>query len=1453
MIPVNLSQSTSLPGWTTVLCLLVGATAACLWFHFPLTRSTRALSSVKPTSDSTRSARPGISLRQVNPDKNEANTDIDIIAIHGLDTKSPDTWVWVDPNDPNNTVNWLADRRMLPSRVGAARIFTCDWPADLRQQSSVPTTLHESAQSLRDSIQHLKVNTTRPILFIASCLGGIILIKALEIDHQHTKDNADSPSLTRATRGVVFLATPFRGTAFKNMPSLLLKALAALQDQTVTALIDYTLGATPDLDELTKGFITLTKNHNYQVVVFWEARNTVLLRKFHLAWIVSTWILLAWLVALTSAWLLDLFSPWLLVFFLLWLPVFLSCQPQLLVDKSSATLSDFKTQRLDRPHVMMNKFAHSNCTNECKKDCTESDDFGHVSRKIEVMLKTIREESPLEQADGWIRKRHYTQEKLKIERLSGDTLSMDRCYINLAIIGEPRENSEKASETDAAPHKSPFTLTARLKVETPEKNIQVELSSLFDPRKDSEGQTTNPRRILIHGRAGVGKTTLCKKMVNEFIRRSGEFRKWNELFDRILWVPLRKLKGWSSPPYNLEGLFCYEYFDQHLNCSILAKELFRTVDSNGQKTLFILDGLDEISQLLDDNHPKFSFLKHLLNQPSVIITSRPHVSLPRGVHSPDLKLETVGFYPAQVVEYLRATFIDAKTVEDIQSYLQRHQLVQGLVRIPVQLDALCYTWHSFEDKTMPGTMTAMYKAIEENLWKKDIVRLEKRTQRQVRVVRRSEISNSAEDEVQLLEILAFTGMQSDVIDFEPRHRDAISEQYNPTGTNFVLDETLGHLSFLRTSDPSSKDRDRNYHFIHLTFQEYFAARYFIRQWKAKQQLNCLQLSGGNRNYIEPATFLQEHKYDPRYDIFWRFVAGLLDADGEALGFFQTIEEEPRDLLGPTHQRLVMHCLSEVERKESNFTGLRARLENQLAQWLLFECDFMGSSMLACEMECPEQVLVSTLKQTSEGTRSIFLDSLSRRTAVPSSVINVASPWLNDCASKRLCIAVLGLLRHQHNGLPETILQGIAAQLKDQEGHVRRAAINALQGQVDLPEEMLQGIAARLKDQDADVRRAAIEALQGRADLPEEILQGIAARLKDQDAHVRQAAIEALQGRADLPEEILQGIAARLEDQDGLVRGSAIEALQGRADLPEEMLQGITARLKDQDWYVRLAAIEALQGRADLLEEMLQGIAARLKDQDWNVRLAAIEALQGRADLPEEILQGIASRLEDQERLLRLAAIEALQGRADLPKEILQGTAARLEHQDADVRLAAIEALQGRADLPEEILQSIAARLEDQERLVRLAAIKALQGRADLPEEILQGTAARLEDQERLLRLAAIRALQGRADLPEEMLQGIAARLEDQDADVRQAAIEALINQAELSLNVLSPYVKSFCKALLQKSFEKHLYWHASDRGFIGVNLTRISLRGSQHEGKEAVKLLLQNGATTVAMETDNRY
>jgi hypothetical protein len=273
MISVNFSQCTPLGEWATALYLLVGAVATCLWFRTTVARP-------KPASSSTRQTRSrrGVSLCQVNSDKTEANTDVDIIAIHGLNTKSPDTWTW-RASDHSKSVNWLAD--LLPKEVGAARIFTCDWPADLFQPSYlVQKTIDEYALLLLNGIQTelLGVNAAggegRPILFIASCLGGVILAKALVDNGEEYK------SIRRATRGIIFLATPFRGTSFKDVAwaELGLKAWASVQSREVNELLGRVKGPTSELDALVRKFTALCLDvaHPYLVFNFYETEKTSL-------------------------------------------------------------------------------------------------------------------------------------------------------------------------------------------------------------------------------------------------------------------------------------------------------------------------------------------------------------------------------------------------------------------------------------------------------------------------------------------------------------------------------------------------------------------------------------------------------------------------------------------------------------------------------------------------------------------------------------------------------------------------------------------------------------------------------------------------------------------------------------------------------------------------------------------------------------------------------------------------------------------------------------------------------------------------------------------------------------------------------------------------------------------------------------------------------------------------
>lgn len=74
MIAVSFSQGISSAGWTTALCLLVGAVAVWVWLYLAPTRPDPALLTLAgPTSDPKRSTQKGVRL-QVNPDKNRTDT-----------------------------------------------------------------------------------------------------------------------------------------------------------------------------------------------------------------------------------------------------------------------------------------------------------------------------------------------------------------------------------------------------------------------------------------------------------------------------------------------------------------------------------------------------------------------------------------------------------------------------------------------------------------------------------------------------------------------------------------------------------------------------------------------------------------------------------------------------------------------------------------------------------------------------------------------------------------------------------------------------------------------------------------------------------------------------------------------------------------------------------------------------------------------------------------------------------------------------------------------------------------------------------------------------------------------------------------------------------------------------------------------------------------------------------
>ncbi|KAF9429119.1 hypothetical protein BGZ76_001793, partial [Entomortierella beljakovae] len=100
----------------------------------------------------------------------------------------------------------------------------------------------------------------------------------------------------------------------------------------------------------------------------------------------------------------------------------------------------------------------------------------------------------------------YYEEHLGIQRVSGEKLDLEKCYVNLAIVEAvhqqqiDRERLNEQSKTFT--RMQSYENVRGIKLDS---TIQIE--DIFNKRELRDGRHDYPKKILILGRAGIGKTT----------------------------------------------------------------------------------------------------------------------------------------------------------------------------------------------------------------------------------------------------------------------------------------------------------------------------------------------------------------------------------------------------------------------------------------------------------------------------------------------------------------------------------------------------------------------------------------------------------------------------------------------------------------------------------------------------------------------------------------------------------------------------------------------------------------------------------------------------------------------------------------------------------------------------------------------------------------------------------
>ncbi|TFB04396.1 hypothetical protein CCMA1212_003677 [Trichoderma ghanense] len=824
---------------------------------------------------------------------------------------------------------------------------------------------------------------------------------------------------------------------------------------------------------------------------------------------------------------------------------------------------------------------------------------------------------------------HYADEDLKllrIERLDGSKLSLEECYINLAVVRTSGDNILRSDSDSPSP--SPFSILRRLEIWEPPKTERVDLEALFDRRSiasvgaaiDGSSQDM-PMRILIRGQAGAGKTTLCKKLVHDFLCKG----MWAEIIDRVIWIPLRQIKGSLESGQSISNLMSRPLPDgEKAGKGTLGEALEGSFEENPGRTLFILDGFDEVYRELYT--PGNELLIKLINVPRVIITARPrgvNRELFQNIH---LELETIGFYPIQVKQYIEKHAGDKAA--EIHSFIEGHPVVAGLARIPIQLDAVCYSMvaGTLDGSSPPGTMTELYHAIEGSLWNKDVEMLDKRREGSDEPVLKHEAEASYPDdvrrlcqaEVNALQALSFTGLVNNIVEFDPVFLRSFHDVQHTITSNIPTPKAqpwftdLDKLSFLRTSDGPLTPSTRSYHFLHLTFQEMFAAQFFVQHWMSKKDIMVFDYECKDPTPIGPETFLLREKYNPSYDVFWRFVSGIiqLQRDERALcRFFQAIEKEPRDLLGPAHLRLTMHCLAEVNSKAyepAAFADVRQSVQSRMKEWLFLESEISTKTMrrLVGEPEYPVELLreaAGMMGDDKNSLRTSFIYGLSARPRVSPSLVDLVVEWSRDFIDGYdddeydydegrldLSLATMSLLWHAPRSTPSTL--ALLSKLLDHpDRHIyQQAAVTVWKVAENLTETeynplIAKGLVECLSVRNADTRVGVLTLMRDMLDLPAdafERLQKLAHQrpvwlgaYKDADKTSLYEDPEKMRNTLVKLAETANIESVELSVSDALEEQETETPLRGRAEIISDTLRRWKDDMYNSNYVVKLESVE----------------------------------------------------------------------------------------------------------------------------------------------------------------------------------------------------------------------------------------------------------------------------------------
>ena len=379
-------------------------------------------------------------------------------------------------------------------------------------------------------------------------------------------------------------------------------------------------------------------------------------------------------------------------------------------------------------------------------------------------------------------------------------------------------------------------------------NVTKNIKKLFLP----DGAKT-PKRILIEGAPGIGKTVVAKEIVYQWANRE-MLTEYTLVFLLYLRDPkVHKIKTikdllelfTSEDTYDLKKFVC---------------------KSDGKHVAFVFDGFDEYPEVAQRNNPFITDLikgvnyGKMFSNSAVVVTSRPTATL--FLHKfIDRRIEILGFPKEERSKYI-SKCCPPEDKEKLDIFLKEHPIINNLCYIPLHLTILMFL---FKQDSLPETLTEMNKSFIIHIIFRYLGRNKNEINRPDEVNDLADLPTNIFNFVNKLSQLAFEGLQNQQLVFTLKE---IKKVCNEVGSIPGAINGFGLLQAVQHYPKKGAGTTTSVNFIHFTMQEYLAA-YYVSTLPPEKQFSLMQ-----------TTF-----WDYLYNFMWIMYVGIVGIKSNAFTSF----------------------------------------------------------------------------------------------------------------------------------------------------------------------------------------------------------------------------------------------------------------------------------------------------------------------------------------------------------------------------------------------------------------------------------------------------------------------------------------------------------------------------------------------------------------------------------------